>query len=341
MNETDWALVVGVQFYPALGDLDGPKNDVEAFKAWLLDPQGGDMNPEHILTVTSPDGPPQNEDDAEPTVEKVLKAAKKIKNQATFDAQSNRNYVGRRLYLYFAGHGFSARADRTALLMANASDEEVGPNFHWLADANADWFYKAGYFDEILLFMDCCREEYDQPVVDVWKPESYPNFRDVRRFYAYATGWSLLSREIELTGGIKRGVFTCALIEGLRSRGNVPKTNRVTTRSMRDYLIASVKVDSTNALKESDFIVDDFEIVRLPNAPGTYPVRIKLPAGAANCQVEVQNGDFETIFSTTANAGEVWEVALGKGLYQVVIPGLLPEGKPFRVTGAGGIDVEL
>ncbi len=41
MAKDDWAIVVGIRFYPELDNLDGPENDAKAFRNWLVSPTGG------------------------------------------------------------------------------------------------------------------------------------------------------------------------------------------------------------------------------------------------------------------------------------------------------------
>jgi hypothetical protein len=134
MTNTDWAIVVGVQIYPGLTSLGGPKNDAEAFCEWLVDPGGGGLKPNRAkLIVTPPDKAHMSEEDAEPTEVKVRKAAEAIQKQAIKNLlKKGTKTVGRRLYLYFAGHGFSPRIDQTVLLMADATRQHVGPPYHWL-----------------------------------------------------------------------------------------------------------------------------------------------------------------------------------------------------------------
>jgi hypothetical protein len=343
MNDTDWAVVVGVQFYLGKGfsDLAGPRNDAEAFKQWLIDPQGGGLREDHVKLVVSPSNRPGSLDDAEPTVQKVLKAFEAIQEQAVFNLDRRRSMVGRRLYLYFAGHGYAPRTDQTALFMADATERHIGPNYHWLADYTADWFYHAGYFDEILLFIDCCRERFDLPSVNIpWKEEFAADFRSVRRFYAYATGWTLLSREQPDDNGVMRGVFTRALIDGLRGRAVESAGSRITTASLKRYLMDSVRQDGNSILMDSDFIADDFPVAALAGAPEVFPVNIKIPAAAAGRQVQVKDARAALLESKLAAGGEVWRVQLGKGLYKALVPDLSLT-KLFEVSGAGDPDVEF
>ncbi len=338
MTNTDWAIVVGVQIYPGLTSLGGPKNDAEAFCEWLVDEKGGAVKPKQVkLIVTPPDRDFQSADDAEPTELKVRKAAEAIQKQANNNLlKTGKKYVGRRLYLYFAGHGFSPRNDQTALLMADATKQHVGPPYHWLGDYTANWFWQAGYFDEIMLFMDCCRENYDLPAVNMpWLDEVCVDFKErVKRFYAFATGWTLLSRELADQNGTVRGVFTSTLLEGLRSRATEVNTNRVTTRSLQKYL-----TDSIPTLRDSDFTTDDFVITTVADASNIFPVNIKIPVHAAGCRIEVWDSA-QMVDSTSADGVQVWQVNLGKGFYKTVIPAM-GLSKLFEVNGAGEPDVEF
>jgi hypothetical protein len=61
------------------------------------------------------------------------------------EAHGDGAVVGRRLYLYFAGHGFAPTDTETALLMANATRTRGG--HHIPGRSYAEWFYRAGYFN--------------------------------------------------------------------------------------------------------------------------------------------------------------------------------------------------
>jgi hypothetical protein len=70
--------------------------------------------------------------------------------------------VGRRFYIFLAGHGItplraaSPIMDDTALLMADADTSDL---LHLAGLGYAEWFRTAGAFDEIVLFTACrmCR----------------------------------------------------------------------------------------------------------------------------------------------------------------------------------------
>src|SRR5262249_24767328 len=145
--------------YPYFGDLAGPANDAQAFRDWVVDPHGGGLPVGQVQLILSPDFPA---DDVRPTQYDVLRAFEGLLDLAQSSAAAGQGWrgVGRRLSLYFAGQGLDTADHRPALLMANASPRMLG--YHVSGPAYADLFSRAGAFDEILLFMDCCRE---QPVL--------------------------------------------------------------------------------------------------------------------------------------------------------------------------------
>src|SRR5262245_22156757 len=120
MANNDWALTVGIRFYPALGDLDGPENDATAFHAWVPSPAGGGVPAaQATLMLSSQFGPPfASPSQAAPTAVEIQRFFERLEDVATDnDKKGNGAVVGRRLYLYFAGHGFAPTATEIALLM--------------------------------------------------------------------------------------------------------------------------------------------------------------------------------------------------------------------------------
>jgi hypothetical protein len=165
MAQDDRAIVVGIRCYLDRGDLDGSENDAKAFYAWLIDSKGGNVPCHHVrLIVTSQwETPFLSVEKAHPTIALINEAIEELQSIG----RQNNGHVGRRLYLYMAGHGFAPSLDQTGLLGANATRERVGPLYHILGEYTADWFYQAGYFNEIILFMDCCRERYSVPALNM------------------------------------------------------------------------------------------------------------------------------------------------------------------------------
>jgi hypothetical protein len=162
MELEDWSLSVGVRYYPDpnLRDLDGPEADARDFHAWVTSANGGKVDTHSgraKLIVSSDYGErPKKRRGANPTVEEINKffhGMEDVLDQR--DENKEDSKIGRRIYLYFSGHGFMPTSDKeedVAVLMADAQD----PNFlgnHVLANAWADVLYKSGYFEEVLLFV--------------------------------------------------------------------------------------------------------------------------------------------------------------------------------------------
>ena len=74
---------------------------------------------------------------------------------------------------------------QTALLMANADGDHTGAIYHILGQYTANWFYKAKYFEEVILLMDCCREnQKDMGLNMSFKDINAPGaVNKVKRFY--------------------------------------------------------------------------------------------------------------------------------------------------------------
>jgi uncharacterized caspase-like protein len=202
----DFGLVVGIDDYPRFRSLQGAVADATAFHAWMCDPDGGGVALEHARLVTSVPEPPRPLQDH--VDEQLLELA-----QAA-DALGG----GRRLYVYFSGHGATCTdgaADDVALLLAKWS-----PNLARLA-LSSDRYSGAlgglGLFEEVAMFLDCCRSS---AVGAVGLPPTFtyqPTRRGApaRAFIAYATeaGRPAFERPDE---GVWHGAFTRRLLWILR-----------------------------------------------------------------------------------------------------------------------------
>lgn len=343
MSDTDWAIVVGVWLYPGLADLSGPESDAVAFADWLRRPGPGDVPPAQMQLILSSDFAPPF-----PTIAQANPTRDRI--EAAFDqldalAQANKSQgkglrVGRRLYLYFAGHGFAPMLDESALLMANATRTRV--RYHVAGKSWANWFYKAGYFDEIVLLMDCCRENYPSSPVN---PVGYGDITGAnqgKRFFGFGTKWKKVSWERQMPDGKIHGVFTTALLSGLRGAAADIQTGLVTASSLRNYLLNYMKDFLSSEDRQNPDIEEEPDVNDPDNAgdtmvfakvtPPSYNVQIQLPPSSAGKTINVLTSNFQVIASTTAN-GPVWTVPLKRGTYMVKIVGNGQE-KVFDVRGS-------
>jgi hypothetical protein len=245
--DQDWAIVVGIQNYPQLvqqigqGALQGPVNDARAFYKWVTSPApaGGGVAPENAKLFDQP---------CQQCVTNVPETCpSRVCIEHEFEiywdiAQANANMmlgekIGRRLYIYLAGHGIEPRGGAALL----AADAGVGRFVRHIPGRRyADWFYQAAYFDEVLLFMDCCRDNaWTTLPCSLVFDDKFGNSSGLKYFYAFATKWNRRSRE-RAFGGTTRGIFTAALLEGLEGAASDPDTNTITAGSLQEYLHQSI-----------------------------------------------------------------------------------------------------
>jgi uncharacterized caspase-like protein len=327
MAVDDKGIVVGITNYPGITTLKGPEADAEDFYDWLTSPSFGDVpsaRVEKIVTsryATSP----------KPT-EEVAQAFDDLHAEAFASGIPKR--LGRRLYVYAAGHGaglnFRDDPDQSdaALLVANATMVNA---IHVMTKIRALYFLNAAIFDEIVVFMDCCRN----PLFLNPNYPSYVNAVDInklgkerRKFFAFATRWGLNSREKQFNG-VTRGIFTTALTKGLRGAA-ATADGTITSKSLRDYLVNNMK-----SLMTDEELVDwDVQQPHIPDPevdlvfatvpPQRVKVTVTFPANAGNQFIRMIDDRFQEVGSGQTVPGTAWEVPteLTKGVYLIEIPAL-------------------
>lgn len=233
----DYAIVVGLNDYSHLtpSPLRGCVNDASFFYEWLLDPVRGGLpaaNVELILTGSGNGAPTKT------VVEDAF-----IRFVERF--YQNGQPIGRRLYLWFSGHGLSATIgsfDETALIMPDAkliSLERSVPG-----RLAAERLRKGRLFREVVLFMDCCNEVTGSANVGLGfsVPTGDPALGDrVPWLYGFATKWASVASEQELPHPFDpakpkswQGVFSHAVLEGLVRA--VDDNGQITAASLARYV---------------------------------------------------------------------------------------------------------
>jgi hypothetical protein len=288
MNPNDSAVVVGISRYPGYADpprplpsLQGPDNDAEAVHAWLVKPAGGGLKPEQAKLIRSKDFPDpfRDRNDWGPQEWAIRQALADLKDLPPFEGK----YVGRRLYVYVSGHGFAGGRADGALLTAEGKKGRV---LHvWISD----WFqrlYKAALFKEYVLWMDCCmsREPLTVPQPCDLELQFDRDSDEGLAFTAFSARFPKRAVENVMPNGKTHGVFTYALLDGLRGAAADPETGEVTTEGLKDYLIASMKPlmsaddqENVEVSKQPDFGLQD-EIVLARVAPRQARPRIAAAA---------------------------------------------------------------
>ncbi len=157
----DWALCVGIGAYgkdAKLDPLPGALNDAGAIHGWLTDPQGGDVPSRQAKLLVSPRRQPEHGEPS-PRAWEIEDFLRGLVRRAEHSARVGDGFrVGRRLWLYYSGHGlgFTPESD-TGLLVADAHPRSDLP--HIAGRAWAEVFRASGAFEQVVLLMDCCRTE--------------------------------------------------------------------------------------------------------------------------------------------------------------------------------------
>lgn len=341
----DWALSVGVGKYPdpAFPQLKGPEIDAKDFHSWVTSETGGSVPKAQAKLIVSPPTKPKSVVGARPAAEQVQEFFEQLDTRAQ---QKKSKMVGRRLYLYFSGHGFAPDENEVALLMANAARNRL--KHHIPGKAWANLFFRSGYFEEVLLFMDCCRNTLPRTIPNppsVAVNDNQQAIKQGRRLFVFATEWGAEARERVFSGKQSRGVFTMALMDGLRGRACEPGTGDVTTKSLRSFFHNSMKnylaesvlrdpsIPEEPEIEPSQRSSKDFTIVKVKNPPQASVVRILLPNAAAGKTIDILTGTPHEVVASTKAKPPVWKCPLTRGLYKAEIAGIA-DGKLFEVKGS-------
>lgn len=266
MAATDHAIIIGLQNYPGLDDpgngqppLSGAENDARAFYNWVSDVNGGDVptgNIEMVLSSNHP-GPYPNYFDAKPAFNEIARMFYQLYQRWEQNINNGADpKIGRRLYIFMSGHGITPnRFDEdnekeAALLMSNVYRYNVvSPTFHIPGVYTANWYSKNDCFDEVFLFMDCCRNSKIVPALNIFLPKPGSSTK-ATRFYAFATKWSLPAREkpiMDKNGNMEvRGIFSKTLLEGLSGAAADPDPANpgqgiITGASLKSFLYQNMK----------------------------------------------------------------------------------------------------
>lgn len=229
-----YGLVVGIDRYPALRDLQGACRDAQAFHDWLIDPGGGGLPRAHTRLRLGDDraadrrhATPKKsdiDDDLDDFVELVRASPS----------------VPARLWLYFAGHGIAAGAGTASWLMADAK-ERLFTNIS--VGIYQQWLDRCRDFEEVVILSDCCRSLVDD-IDEAPQPHSRcraPAHDFQLVFVAQATGFGQRAFEGRATDDLIRGHFTAALLEGLHGAAADPTTGEIHAVRLAEHIRTRVE----------------------------------------------------------------------------------------------------
>jgi hypothetical protein len=348
MHDTHYAVVVGINRYPALGDLRGPVGDAASFVEWLVDPAGGAVPEDNIrLVPASPDSDRQLvADAAKPAVAEINTALRDINRAVAKRTSDDPDAWQRsRLYFFVAGHGMLPDDSDAALFAANATDEELGHNIE--LRLYQQWYRRCGCFRELVMFADCCRNQVDGA------PSYGPPFtrchsidRQVRTVVGYGAEFGERAFEDPIDSGDpdrRRGYFTTALLRGLR-RPRPAGALAQRWAELRAFVNQTVPALAlaNNRVQKAEMWGDDDVLFGPATGTATdvrYQAAINFPDGVSDI-VDLLDGTLFLVDTWDARRGK-WTVLLPSGLYCVVRHGTVePIGAGFLIAGAD-VDVHL
>ena len=215
-----WAIVIGIDEYGDAGmRLSAAVSDARRFRDWVLAPDGGGV-PEgnlRLLLSRRPDDPGPDGAVAEATKDNIVTAI----NDLVVAAEGQE---AERLYLYFAGHGITARvANRDESALVTPGFDALHTD-HSLAFRSIAEYFETTAFADQFLFIDACRNmpwadrEFEigrWPVPRRRDPGAQP----VQQFILYATSPGRTAAEVGWPGEAE-GAFTGTLLEGLAGTGD-------------------------------------------------------------------------------------------------------------------------
>ena len=348
MARTDhYAVLLAINYYPGLRNLDGPENDIEAFERWLKSSNGGDVDPANIKVIRSSDYRPPATDpnDANPTERAFIKV---LDSWVRIDRTTWKERVGERLYVYMAGHGFTAGSsiNDPALFSAVA---QIGDTAHIAGYRYVSRIANAGFFDEIVLVMDCCQDvlKASQVLDPTWSPPDRGASGNVKVLQAYGAPRGEAAFESADEEGVKRGFFSRVFISALETaladaQGSVTGTalKGQFLQLWNDQYSSQTGYDPPIHLPAGH----DIQLYRRTAAPPagaggatvTFTLCVPVPV---NSIVLVQRGAGNPPIATLS-ADATMEVSLTPGIYKAVLAGTSRQ-KLFEVLDSGRTRVEI
>ncbi|MDP9175720.1 MAG: caspase family protein [Planctomycetota bacterium] len=384
MASDDWALIVGIRVYPGFDrdrePLRGPENDAIAFAEWVCSPVGGNVpaDPYVARHITAKHGPIPNPNsgefarghvalilssqftppafptptDGQPAAGIIVRAFNRLMDLAEKEFEKNgRRRIGRRLYLFFSGHGLQPGLQQQDVAVYTADAAINRPGNHFLAPDWARHFFRAGVFDEVILFMDCCRG----PVTGT-TPARHPygraNTPGNHCVFGFGSMPELNAYEKLMPDGRVHGVFSWMLLKGLAGAAAPPDSyGQITAGDLAGWM--NENIDSFLTTKERkdssipkefdfDFRPVDSELVLtvIPTGAPSSPVHVHLSPRRSPMTLEVRDGELKIRQQATGTTADL-RLSLPMGRYFACV---LEDGlqQNFEVAGTGeAVYVEL
>ncbi|MET7400639.1 caspase family protein [Dactylosporangium sp. NPDC005572] len=338
MHDAHYAVVVGINRYPALGDLRGPVGDAALFAEWLRDPAGGALPPDNIRVVPASGTEVLHAYDAKPAVAEIVRALGDLNRTVEARVAADPTVWKRtRLYLFVAGHGMLPDGSDGALFAANVSLDELG---HCLdLRRYAQWYRRSGRFRELVLFADCCRNRIDGAAAfgpPFTEPGEIENVVRIVVGYGAEFGREAFEGPVADQPDQRRGYFTEALLSGLRRPRPDP-----TWGALRRYIADTVpQLAAAHGHDQRAELNGDDDVVFGPGTSDDIARRVTITfASGTPGPVDLLGGRLE-VLGTWNPADGPWVRQLRAGLYAVVSHGSATQLAGITVAGAD-LDVHV
>lgn len=331
-NPDDYAIVVGINDYrPGIPTLRGAVNDCALFCRWLVEPTMGGLNPANVTQFVSAAMPPEP---VRNHIEDLLVNFFRRSNSGAWPG-------GRRLYLFFAGHGLSKPPPNQkdcGLVMADAWPELLRG---LLGRVAADAMRLTGLFKEVMLVMDCCAEvsgpaellcslpSNGDPTLPIQGPFLHIHAAAVNA----TTAEKLLPDPLDSNGPESwQGVLTNTLLRGLI--GAADASGNVTVRSLQRFIEGA-------AVGTPRIEFDDGRPAQPMMFGRSLGVPVKVALGNGATRFQVRDGLDFSIASAAQGAPATITLKPGLWLFDTLdAVGVVRSSQPVSV-GAGGNDVVL
>ncbi len=324
MNDRDYAIVIGIR-YPQLFPLRATLTDATKFIEWLTSAKGGGVPAKNIATALSDPKLPRDPRAAVPIKRHIDDALIKF-------GVERQTEIGRRLYFYFAGHGFGPTYNEVVLLMADASDRRLNSNIglqHLLG-----LFHDSPLFEELVVVLDCCRDPNPpKRRFVIGAPDPTPEITEdppqVKQLLFLAASYGEKAYEVtDKATGERRGLLTQAVLEGLSERKNRDARGLVTAEALSQYVSTQVralakkagdpKLDQMPEISANPFPLDMTFGAAAGAGGDRVPVRIVAPAGLTGDLVVADSEGNEIARRPAADATEdqpPWNVDLVRDVW--------------------------
>jgi len=299
-TDMDFGVVVGVEHYSDVQLVHGAHDDATRFHAWLCSEQGGGLpreNTERILSDCKAETPGQVDIDR-----KLLHVLNK--------AHESRR--ARRFYFYFSGHGATNRertGDDVALLLTQWTRSLA--RLALSARCYSSTLNGAGLFEEVAIFIDCCRNPSLSAVgvapliTTEWKTPP----RSTHRFIAFASEAGQPAFGVQKPDGW-HGIFTRCLLKILE------RTPGITARALEDHVQREVAVAaSARGLQQRPYVENGLGARSCFGRGGRLPV-LTLRFVKRRGPVSLINGNLDLVGEHHAG-DELWQTPQPIGLYRI------------------------